>query len=582
MMPQGERAVEELLKAVGGAWTQLPLLALLAAVCALGLNTQLLAFVTPDHWCYNTEVAAIQTQLPLSPQDAKKFSLPPVTIGLSLLQQWVPQNISVTYSQCERYDGDLVAAYISWTAAKRPLFIKDIQGVSAPRNLSVRTCDQGWVYNYTNFYTTLTTQSSWVCGDSWRPHFVHLAFWVAAGLGALGFGIIAERFGESLVIIVALSTTLAGQVLTLATTNFLSVMLARIVVGLPYLAIRFISIAHVVCLSRTVSETKPSCSFCRQISHIDIPVMGMCESRHRVWPFVILLFSQTVTTLIVTATILAVSSWWFLALGSAVVCAVCLLVTWSSRWFLALGSAVCLLVTWRLFLESPWWLLSRGRHAESQTVLYKMAAINRRQPPALDADNLQKLSELLQVAPGGSTMHCCCQDNIPFSLLEPRDAVWHRLLRPPPDVTTCPERCHQHETGSAHHVSSLLVHEPFRVAGLSATLSPGPPPREMDDWITCGCYSVAGGFSSDVHDRFGEYNQRLPPLLLACVSLLGAMLSLALPSGTAAVCLTENHNSLFHRARRLIQQWKLRAKTKTSRQDTNLSPCVSYNQLYFT
>ncbi|CAG2067309.1 unnamed protein product, partial [Timema podura] len=80
----------------------------------------------------------------------------------------------------------------------------------------------------------------------------------------------------------------------------------------------------------------------------------------------------------------------------------------------------------------------------------------------------------------------------------------------------------------------------------------------------------------------GEYNHRLPPLLLACVSFLGAMLSLALPSGTAAVCLTENHNSLFHRARKLIQQWKLRAKTKTSRQDTNPSPSVSYNQLYFT
>nr|CAD7455750.1 unnamed protein product [Timema tahoe] len=536
-MPHGERAVEELLKAVGGAWTQLPLLALLAGVCALSLNTQLLAFVTPDHWCYNTGVAAIQTQLPLSPQDAKKFSLPPVTIGesrrhtgLSLLQQWVPQNVSVTYSQCERYDGDLVAAYISWTAAKRPPFIKDIQGVSAPRNLSVRTCDQGWVYNYTNFYITLTTQSNWVCGDAWRPHFVHLAFWVAAGFGALGFGIIAERFGESLVIIVALSTTLAGQVLTLATTNFLSVMLARIVVGLPYLAIRFISIAH---------------------------VMGMCESRHRVWPFMVLLFSQTVTALIVTATILAVSSWWFLALGSAVVC------------------AVCLLVTWRLFLESPWWLLSRGRHAESQTVLYKMAAINRRQPPALDADNLQKLSEILQVAPGGSTMHCCCQDNIPFSLLEPR-VVPRTLCRRHTVVLNlvwmlCGIGYYGHHQMSPHVLSAatntrLAVPTMFQACWYTS----------LSELPVCLLPFLLGHH----HARWMTGTLAAATALLAATAL---MRTTALPSGTAAICLTENYsNSLFHRARRLIQQRKLRAKTKTSRQDTNPSPSVSYNQLYFT
>jgi hypothetical protein len=50
-------------------------------LCALSLATQLFSLVTPDHWCWNSYVAALEEQLPLTREETKKFSIPVVVTG---------------------------------------------------------------------------------------------------------------------------------------------------------------------------------------------------------------------------------------------------------------------------------------------------------------------------------------------------------------------------------------------------------------------------------------------------------------------------------------------------------------------
>jgi len=48
---------------------------------AMSFATQLFSLVTSDHWCWNSDVEALEEQLPLAREDTKKFSIPVVSTG---------------------------------------------------------------------------------------------------------------------------------------------------------------------------------------------------------------------------------------------------------------------------------------------------------------------------------------------------------------------------------------------------------------------------------------------------------------------------------------------------------------------
>jgi hypothetical protein len=52
-------------------------------LCAMSFATQLFSLATSDHWCWNSDVAALEEQLPLAREDTKKFSIPMVSTGES-------------------------------------------------------------------------------------------------------------------------------------------------------------------------------------------------------------------------------------------------------------------------------------------------------------------------------------------------------------------------------------------------------------------------------------------------------------------------------------------------------------------
>jgi hypothetical protein len=48
---------------------------------AMSLATQLFSLVTSDHWCWNSNVSALEKYLSLAREDTKKFSIPVASIG---------------------------------------------------------------------------------------------------------------------------------------------------------------------------------------------------------------------------------------------------------------------------------------------------------------------------------------------------------------------------------------------------------------------------------------------------------------------------------------------------------------------
>jgi hypothetical protein len=53
----------------------------ISGLCALSFATQIFSLITPDHWCWISEVAALEEQLPLAREDTKKFSIPLTSTG---------------------------------------------------------------------------------------------------------------------------------------------------------------------------------------------------------------------------------------------------------------------------------------------------------------------------------------------------------------------------------------------------------------------------------------------------------------------------------------------------------------------
>jgi hypothetical protein len=54
------------------------LLSLLTGLNTVTYTSHLISLMTPDHWCRDESVAALSEQLPLTLEDSKKFSVPPL------------------------------------------------------------------------------------------------------------------------------------------------------------------------------------------------------------------------------------------------------------------------------------------------------------------------------------------------------------------------------------------------------------------------------------------------------------------------------------------------------------------------
>lgn len=76
------------------------------------------------------------------------------------------------------------------------------------------TCPTGWKFDPTEFFTTVTMENQWVCGESWKMYAVHTAYWSGSMTGYFVSGILADKIGRKktalLLIVVGSSCNLLG------------------------------------------------------------------------------------------------------------------------------------------------------------------------------------------------------------------------------------------------------------------------------------------------------------------------------------------------------------------------------------
>ncbi|XP_069686709.1 solute carrier family 22 member 1-like [Periplaneta americana] len=357
------RDVGGILQDVGGFGTYqkylcFAVVGVISGLCSLTFATQLFSLVTPDHWCWNPELAALARQLPLPQEDTKKFSIPLVK------ERPLPwgEVESASYSQCQRFGGDLVGAYIGWVAAKRPHSHTPVTPGSG-RPYPVRGCDQGWAYNHT--FHTLTTENNWVCDSKWKPYAVHTAFWLGASLGAYVCGYMAKRFGRRLTLLLGMLINVIGGVATLVSSGFILLMLSRFVAGLGHLTVNYLAL---------------------------FLVLELCDEEHRVIPLLVMIAAYTTGSLTAPWVARAVVSWWWLTL----------IIT-------LLSGIVCFTLSW-IIPESPWWMLTKGHHKDAVQLLQRIAKVNGKAPWKINQKLLEESCDFWTVNCGRQQI-CCLRSN---------------------------------------------------------------------------------------------------------------------------------------------------------------------------
>ncbi|XP_045699877.1 solute carrier family 22 member 16 [Phyllostomus hastatus] len=204
-------------------------------------------------------------------------------------------------------------------------------------------CLDGYIYDNSKWYSTVVTQWDLVCNREWFARLIQPTFMFGVLLGALIFGYLSDRVGRRMVL---LSTSIGMYVFGIAAAfmlDYYSFMLARFllaIVSSGYLVVVFVYVTEFV------------------------------GRKIRTWASVQVHSFFALGTMVVAVTGYFVRTWW------------------SYQLILSSVTIPFVFCFWAL-PETPFWLLSEGRHEEAQAVVDTMAKWNRA--------STCKLSELLSL-----------------------------------------------------------------------------------------------------------------------------------------------------------------------------------------
>ena len=60
-------------------------------------------------------------------------------------------------------------------------------------NSSLIKCKNGWDYDFSSLYPTMSTESDWVCDNDRQPYNIQTIFFVGTSIGCLLFGYISDK-----------------------------------------------------------------------------------------------------------------------------------------------------------------------------------------------------------------------------------------------------------------------------------------------------------------------------------------------------------------------------------------------------
>lgn len=193
-----------------------------------------------------------------------------------------------------------------------------------------KKCDNGWSYDHTLIFPTITSKNDWVCEEDWRPTLIQTVFWIGNTVGCFLWGYTNDRFGRKPTVLISHSVYFLAGVATLFNQDMVYLLICRFLVG---------------CAHHTVSHLPY------------LLVIEYCGVENRTIPLFAVMMSYSVASMTVPWLAMVLPSWRVLTIISSV-------------------AVLPVLLCYKLIPESPSWLLVVGREDEALARLQTVAKVN--------------------------------------------------------------------------------------------------------------------------------------------------------------------------------------------------------------
>ncbi|XP_069464974.1 solute carrier family 22 member 7-like isoform X2 [Ambystoma mexicanum] len=211
----------------------------------------------------------------------------------------------------------------------------------------LQSCQHGWVYDHSQFSSTIATEWDLVCDRKWMNQASATFFFMGVTVGAIIFGYLSDRYGRRNMLLVSFVVSAIFATMSASASSYLMFTVARTACGVGLTGMTIISIALV--LEWTDIKHR---NFCGTISSIP-------------W---------TLGNISLALMAYLIRDW---------------------RWLLLAASSPCLLAIalWWWIPESARWLLTQHRAVEAYQYLSKCATVNGKKefPSKTSPEMLQKM-----------------------------------------------------------------------------------------------------------------------------------------------------------------------------------------------
>ncbi|XP_015267344.1 PREDICTED: solute carrier family 22 member 7-like [Gekko japonicus] len=172
-------------------------------------------FILPFHFLLHNFLAAIPPHRCAIPHRDQFANLTEEEVLLIN----IPRNFEGTFSSCEMFS--------------EPQFYLLLNSTEVPSNTSsVQSCQYGWVYDQSQFTSTIATQWDLVCDQRSLNQATATFFFIGVTLGAVIFGYLSDRFGRKTMLLVSFVCTLIFGLVSSASVTYSMLAVTRTLTGI--------------------------------------------------------------------------------------------------------------------------------------------------------------------------------------------------------------------------------------------------------------------------------------------------------------------------------------------------------------